>query len=223
MCGGNVSRLLSFIVLLAGWHTAAADDVAEKLKICAAIESSAERLACFDAIGRTTEPAAESSAEPAPEPPAPPVLAPAVMEPDAEPDPVMPAEPPAAPTVEPPAPDAPSVEPVPQAAGSVESAEMGAETIERKQKQKEKNKKKKEKKEKEAREVVNATITRVTEQLDGRWTVTLDNGQVWRESQGSKVGIPDEGASVELFKGRFGGYRMKIDGLYRTAWVQRTR
>ncbi len=147
------------------------------------------------------------------------------MEPDAEPDPVSASEPAETGAVEPPpsVPDVPAIEPAPPAgAGSVEAAEMGAEAIERQQKQKEKNDKKK-KKDKAPREVVNATIVRVTEQLDGRWTVTLDNGQVWRESQGSKVGIPDEGASVELFKGRFGGYRMNIDGLYRTAWVKRTR
>ncbi len=220
-----MSRVSFVFLLLVGWQSALADDVAEKLKICAAIEDSASRLACFDAIGRTSEPAPEPPPE-VKQPPAPPALAPAVMEPDAEPDPVTVTEPAEAGAVEPPpssVPEAPAVEPEPPTgAGSVEPAEMGAETIERQQKQKEKNKKKK-KKDKEPREIVNATIVRVTEQLDGRWSVTLDNGQVWRESQGSKVGIPDEGASVELFKGRFGGYRMNIDGLHRTAWVKRTR
>ncbi len=219
-----MSRFFLSILLLAGFQSAIADDVAEKLKICAAIEDSASRLACFDAIGRVSEPAPEPPPE-VKQPPEPPALTPAVMEPDEEPDPVIAAKPTEAGAVEPPpsVPEAPAIEPgPPTGAGSVEPAEMGAETIERQQKQKEKNKEKK-KKDKQPREIVNATIVRVTEQLDGRWTVTLDNGQVWRESQGSKVGIPDEGATVELFKGRFGGYRMNIDGLYRTAWVQRTR
>ncbi len=217
--GVNVSNLLLAVLMFAGLQSA--DDVAEKLRICAAIENSESRLACFDAIGRT------SAVEPAavPEVPAEPAAVPDVPAEPATPE--VQAEPVPEPAQAPPEPEAPgSVEPadIPKASapaetpGTAEPTGLGAETVAREEKKKEKKKKAK-----QPREIVNATIVRVTPQLDGRWSVTLDNGQVWRETQGSKVGLPDEGAAVELSKGRFGGYRMQIDGLYRTAWVKRRK
>ena len=79
----------------------------------------------------------------------------------------------------------------------------------------------KEKKPKEA--AVMATIVRVWMNHDQRFSVELDNGQQWRETQGTKVGKPKEGAFVTISSGGFGSYRMKIDGISRKAWVRRTK
>lgn len=68
-----------------------------------------------------------------------------------------------------------------------------------------------------------ATIVGIRVNQDGRFSVVLDNGQIWRETQGPRVGTPKEGQAVEVYKGRAGGYRMKIDGVPRVAWVRRTK
>lgn len=56
-----------------------------------------------------------------------------------------------------------------------------------------------------------ATITAVRRTAFGKIVATLDNGQVWRETDGSyyrgDVGV---GNSVVISKRRFGGYEMKI-------------
>ncbi len=67
-----------------------------------------------------------------------------------------------------------------------------------------------------------AAIVRVWRNLDGRFSVELDNGQVWRETEGSRVGMPKVGSAVEVVTGAFGSYRMKIDGIPREARVRRT-
>ncbi|MEM9333771.1 MAG: hypothetical protein AAGA33_02880 [Pseudomonadota bacterium] len=211
--GINVSNILIAALLFSGLQ--AADDVAEQLMVCAAIKESESRLACFDAIARTSV-ADQTEANVVTKPRVEPA---SVSVPETEP--TKSSMPTAAGSLDP-AEVSEVAEPV-EAVGSADSAEMGAETMAREEKQKAKNNEKKKKKEKAPRELVTATISRVTPQLDGRWSVTLDNGQVWRESQGSKVGLPSEGAAVTLSKGRFGGYRMEIDGLYRTAWVKRTK
>jgi hypothetical protein len=83
---------------------------------------------------------------------------------------------------------------------------------------------KKDKKDKNPNEAaVMATIVRVWMNHDQRFSVELDNGQQWRETQGTNVGKPKEGASVAISSGSFGSYRMKIDGITRKAWVRRTK
>ncbi len=70
---------------------------------------------------------------------------------------------------------------------------------------------------------LSATIVRAWRNHDGRFSVELNNGQVWRETQGTRVGMPKEGRSVEIFEGRFGGYRMRIEDIRSIAWVRRTK
>ncbi|MCI0517171.1 MAG: hypothetical protein L0Y45_04980 [Woeseiaceae bacterium] len=67
-----------------------------------------------------------------------------------------------------------------------------------------------------------AAIVRVWQNLDGRFSVELDNGQVWRETEGSRVGMPKVGNAVEVSRAAFGSYQMKIDGIARKARVRRT-
>lgn len=65
-----------------------------------------------------------------------------------------------------------------------------------------------------------ATVVSVRIYSDGRFSVELDNGDVWRETEGSKVRTPKPGDSVEVRKGAGSGYRMKVDGIPRVAWVR---
>jgi hypothetical protein len=75
----------------------------------------------------------------------------------------------------------------------------------------------------ESEESLEATIVKVTVHSDRRFSVQLDNGQVWRETQGTRVGVPKEGAAVVITAGKLGGYRMTIDGIARQAWVRRMK
>lgn len=70
-------------------------------------------------------------------------------------------------------------------------------------------------------EVIKATIVRSWRTTDGHFAVELDNGQVWRETAGTRVGQPKVGRSVEISNGRFGGSRMKIENMPSLAWVRR--
>ena len=71
---------------------------------------------------------------------------------------------------------------------------------------------------------IRAVIVDVREsQADRRFFVELDNGQVWRETQGSRIGMPKVGREVRIYSGRFGSFRMRVDGLSRTARVRRVR
>lgn len=65
-------------------------------------------------------------------------------------------------------------------------------------------------------------IVRVWQHHDGRFSVELDNGQVWRETEGTRVGIPKTGSGVAITRGSLGSFRMKIDGIRQLAWVRPT-
>ena len=66
-----------------------------------------------------------------------------------------------------------------------------------------------------------AEIVEVRMHHDGRFSVRLDTGEVWRETEGSRIRTPKPGQWVEVYKGTTGGYRMKIEGRPKLAWVRR--
>jgi len=71
---------------------------------------------------------------------------------------------------------------------------------------------------------IQATIVNAWPTVDGRFEVRLDNGQVWRETEGTRrMRLPKEGSSVVISKGRLGSYRMKIGNDNRLAAVRRTK
>lgn len=72
-------------------------------------------------------------------------------------------------------------------------------------------------------EPFSATIVRVREHLDGRFSVELDNGQVWRETQKTRIRTPRVGRKVEVKAGRIGGHQMVVEGIPTAAWVRRTK
>ena len=77
---------------------------------------------------------------------------------------------------------------------------------------------------KEEFESLQATVVRAWKNpTDGRFAVELDNGQTWRETSGSRSLMPKQGKTVEITKSRFGGYRMKIEGIKRLASVRRSK
>lgn len=184
----------------------------QRLLACDAIENSAERLACFNEVVESlrSPPAAKATAdvvEAQPPAPGPEVRPESAPEPAARPDAAVVSE--AAPGAEPgkdnPASvtyeaQAPKAQPAP-----VKPATRVTET-----------------RKTTADLTGSAHIERVWQNLDGRFTVRLDNGQVWRETEGSRVGIPDAGASVKITRSLFGSYRMKIDGIPQLAWVRQT-
>lgn len=230
----NRTSTLLFLILLSP-HASA--DLAEQLEICAAMEDAESRLACFDAIGRNAP--VETPAPTKADAPAPKAGKPDKGEPMPEsvPDSVT-----AAPAA---VPDDFGMDSMTArereeleyqrreeerlAKANRELAEKEQKLAVKEQKRLEKERRKAEKaaakaaKKAEREQVVVAKITSVTKHHDGRFSVTLDNGQVWRETSGSRVGLPAQGSRVELKRGRFGGYRMNIDGLYQTAWVKRTK
>jgi hypothetical protein len=174
------------ILLLASFNIGFADETSDKLAECAAIQSDAERVACYDAIasGRVVEevaPAAavvESTTEAA---------APEVVETAAAPA----EEPTVETTVE--ATAAPTEETFGQPADDLNreaGVPAGSDTVDR----------------------LVATITGVRLYRVDRVIITLDNGQEWRQTSASRKKFT-VGDKIEINKGAVGSYRMtELDG-----------
>ena len=217
------------IVALGGSAVVGAQDDAqnqtnERLLACAGKSDPTEKMACFDAVVENLKqspaaPAAESPTAVAPDSIAPAVIAPAAAA-AAVATPATPSEPEPAAKLQS---STPTDTPVaPTATSDTVADDFGLEK---------KNVKTAEQKEKEKKEEFRsfqATIVRswriVDERVaDDRFAVQLDNGQVWQATEMHRVGLPKVGISVEVSKGRFGGYRMKIDGIKKLARVRRTK
>ena len=205
------------------------NEIDERLLACADISDTAERMACFDdvvkGLKRGTESPEVADAESIAAPPAPaeslsevsaPIAAGAAASsiPSASAGATATessnATPPAAPR------DVGSAEASPDSA--VE--EFGLEDQIARADKKEKMQKADES------EAGSVRATSVSSAKSGEYhfVVRLDNGQVWEETDGSRrLGLPRVGMPVEVYKGRFGGYRMKIGDNNRVAWVRRLK
>lgn len=199
----------------------ARSEVDNKLLACAEISETAERMACFDDVVNDLQEGAESSngadapstrersasakiaagaaTAPAPadtpSPPAPSAGRPASESPDT-------------------LPSAPAEAPAP-ALGDTAVEDFGVEN--------QKSRSEATQRERDAVEV-HATIVRSDKSGDFHFLVELDNGQIWEETDGSRrIGLPKVGMPVRVYKGRFGGYRMKIGDDNRIAWVRRLK
>ena len=178
------------ILLLASFNIGFADETSDKLAECAAIQSDAERVACYDAIasGRVVEEVAPAAAvvEPTTE-----AAAPDVVEPTAETAAASAEEPKVEAAAEPTA--APVEETFGQPADDLNreaGVPAGSDTVDR----------------------LVATITGVRLYKVDRVIITLDNGQEWRQTSASrkKFSVGDE---IEINKGAVGSYRMtELDG-----------
>lgn len=193
----------------------------ERLLACAGISDPAEKMACFDAVVEDLKqsppaPAAELPSATAPAPDTPAATAPAAAAlATAIATPAAPSEPEPAAELQSSTPTDTLVEPT--VTSDTVADDFGLEK---------KNVKTAEQKEEEKKEEfrsVQATIVRSWHIADGRFAVELDNGQVWHATEVYRVGLPGVGRSVEIFEGRFGGYRMRIENIKRLAWVRRKK
>jgi len=73
-------------------------------------------------------------------------------------------------------------------------------------------------------ESIHANIVTSNKSGLNHFVVVLDNDQIWEETDGSRrIGLPKVGLPVEIYRGKLGGYRMKIGNDNRIAWVRRLR
>jgi len=172
--------------------TALAPTSSPALSACSQETDAAKRLACFDrASGAGSPPAAVAPAAVAPAVTAPAVTAPAVS----------------APADATPAAVAPVVAPAAAAATPPADTFGLSEAKEDKKKEKEQS--------------VEARVASVERGPRGLMVMTLDNGQVWQQSDPKAIGIKP-GASVKITRLLFGSYWARISGTEGTS-VKRLR
>jgi hypothetical protein len=70
---------------------------------------------------------------------------------------------------------------------------------------------------------LHARITAHRRGGQGTYLVTLDNGQVWRHEEGSRVDYLKVGAAVTISRAALGSYRMTLDDGNARNWVRVTR
>jgi hypothetical protein len=73
---------------------------------------------------------------------------------------------------------------------------------------------------------ISAGIAKVTANFFGRFTVTLDNGQVWRQEDGDTpvARFPkDEAVTVTITRGFMDTFHLSIDGRWGTFQVKRIK
>lgn len=200
------------LLLIAAWPlTASAQDAATLLKDCRVIQNMASRLFCYDRVVDGL--AAGAAAVPAAPPP--PVTVPsqpqATLAPPRAPAPPVqataptPTAPPRAAT--PPAP-ARAAAAIPPAAPPVST--FGEENLPSQKRQPQE----------QSPEEMMAKITAVKADPYGAAIVTLDNGQVWRQTEGSPYRVAI-GAPVVIKKGVLGAYFLTGSGGGRTVKVKR--
>jgi hypothetical protein len=209
----------------------AQSDTDEQLLACDRIADTAEKMACFDAVVKSLKqagdaPVVESPSDMTPATDTPAVIAPAAAvgataaaTPASAPEPVPAAEvqssPPTGTPVEPAVTSAPSAMPTVTTATAAE--DFGFD------KKKGKTKEQKGADKKAELKSLQATIVRSWGISDERFAVQLDNGQVWHENSGLYIGLPREGSRVEIVRGRFGGYSMKIGNINKRTPVRRAK
>lgn len=196
--------------------TGAQDNTDEQIRACGEIEDAAERMECFNAVVESLdESPAESDVSAVNEAPA-----------AAATTTIPAANSAAATTSAAPAEQTPAGAAATSAAATsttsptTEADDFGLED----QKAAQARQKEKEQEAKSGSASIHATVVDSQKSGLNHFVVMLDNGQVWEETDGSRrLGLPDVGATVEVYKGRFGGYRMKFDTDNRVAWVRRLK
>jgi len=227
----KTAATLLVVVMAIGGPTLvnAQSDTDEQLLACDQITDAAEKMACFDAVVKSLKQAGDAPVVESPSDMTPVTDTPAVIAPAAAvgataaatpaPEPVPAAEvqssPPTGTPVE------PAVTSAPAATAAVTSAtaaeDFGFD------KKKGKTKEQKEADKKAELKSLQATIVRSWGISDERFAVQLDNGQVWHENGGLYIGLPREGSQVEIIRGRFGGYSMKVGNINKRTPVRRAK
>lgn len=64
----------------------------------------------------------------------------------------------------------------------------------------------------EAPDELKMTVVKIEEQRDGKIWLTMENGQVWRQTTGGRARYRGNGPwQAEVWEGAIGGYRLKLD------------
>ncbi len=192
-----MDRLIFSAVLILAASTAVAEDLSDILNRCRAIADEAERLTCFDQASQPVASEPEAAA-PAVVEPAPVETAPAVSTtPAASESPAAAADP---------APAETKTAPTIVSAVTTEE-EFGLER----------------KREKEG-------IQKITSRYDGKFTgwdgdtlFPLQNGQVWKQIEGGRYSYKADQPIIEIKRGLFLSYYLKVQGQNRTVRVTRIR
>ncbi|MCW8127903.1 hypothetical protein [Microbulbifer halophilus] len=74
----------------------------------------------------------------------------------------------------------------------------------------------------EAPDSIKATVDRIREAAYGKLVITLDNGQVWRQNDSTRVNW-NEGDTVMVERALFGSFMMKKEGGARSMRVKRLK
>jgi hypothetical protein len=196
---------LAFVIAIAS-APALAMDIHAELNACRMLQSDAERLTCYDAIGAgTIEPVAGSTPEAAPDPSAAPA-----------PEPTLPAESSvAAPTPAPPV-EAPVAEPVPVARDLPTPEEtFGKSASETYREQKEAFGKE------EIRELA-ATVAELRRMGNYKMEITLDNGQKWHQITSSYLTLK-VGDDIVIKRAALDSYKLLKVGNNRAMKVRRVK
>jgi len=235
----TAATLLAVILTIGGSTIVnAQSETDEQLLACDRIADTAEKMACFDAVVKGLKqaddaPVVESSSAMGPATDTPAVIAPAAAvgataavtpasasapEPAADVQSSAPTDTPVAPA----AASAPSATPTdvpaePTATTATAAEEFGFD------KKKGKTAEQKEADKNAELKSLQATIVRSWGISDERFAVQLDNGQIWYENGGLYIGLPKEGSRVDIARGRFGGYSMKIGNINKRTPVRRAQ
>ena len=194
-----MDRLIFSAVLILAASSAVAEDLSDILNRCRAIEDEAERLTCFD---QALQPVASEpeAAAPAVVEPAPVETAPAVTTtPTATQSPAVAADP---------APASTAMESAaPAAAAGISADEFG---LERKREQE--------------------GVQKIASRYNGKFTgwdgdtfFPLENGQVWKQIESGRYSYRADRPIIEIKRGLFQSYYLKVQGENRTVRVTRVR
>lgn len=194
---------LSMAVLAFASGTAlAAEDALQRAERCASVADSLERLVCYDRVfapGRAAAGTATRTAPmPAPTVPATPPVATATV----------PATPPAAPA----AATGASAAPAAAAAPSADSASFGADQLRRAPSE-----------EQDEPRTLTAKVQELRETRPNVYRIGLDNGQIWQQMDMDSLFHVEVGDTVEINRGRLGGYRMARQNRGGSGWVRVNR
>ncbi|HET8690684.1 MAG TPA: hypothetical protein VFM30_00990 [Steroidobacteraceae bacterium] len=180
-------RLIPALALaLACARTQAAEDLGAKLRECRGEADAAARLACYDRLADRTQGA--EAAAPAP-------AAVATAAPPAAPSPASPAA--ASPTAAPAA---------AAAAAAAATAPANAEEAFGRERRVQAEQEQQRKAEARALGALEATVTAIENRMDGLMTITLDNGQVWRQNRPDSKFRLKVGERVKIQPGALNSY-----------------
>jgi hypothetical protein len=182
---------MAFLGVAPGAGATAAQEVADELVLCMQHREDAARLACFDRLARRATAALESGAS----------LGAQSADARRAPPRAAPPDAPAAPA------SAERTAPGPVAPASTPEAEFG---LERSRTAKA-----------ERADSIRSRIPGEFLGWEGNTIFELENGQVWRQTDSTRVGLRLTNPEVEISRGILGGFFLSVEGLNRRVRVER--